>query len=163
MSKHYGDIPCVNLNGVTHITTSSSKCACGQEWMYGHKNRGGKYKNIIWRTLNAVNCPECIKKYEKTMQRKRNTMRIDLPFCNFQYCRYHFDGNCTKQSRYETCDFRETNEELEKKNEEIKTLANETREKFAERLKVNLEYDYCSYSQDLITLINDTVKELEEK
>lgn len=60
MSKHYGDIPCVNLNGVIHITAGASKCACTKEWIYGHKSRGGKFKNIIWRNKEAVTCPDCL-------------------------------------------------------------------------------------------------------
>lgn len=41
MAKYYGDIPCVKLNGIVHIT----KCA--------------KTENIIWRSLNAVTCEKC--------------------------------------------------------------------------------------------------------
>lgn len=35
-------------------------------------------------------------------------MRIDLPQCNFKYCRYCFDGNCTgKEIHRERCEFLE--------------------------------------------------------
>jgi uncharacterized FlaG/YvyC family protein len=43
---------------------------------------------------------------------------------------------------------------------DLKLARAEAIKEFAERLKTNLEYDYCSYSQDLIILINDTEKEL---
>ena len=33
-------------------------------------------------------------------------MRIDLPLCNFKSCRYCLDGNCTKKSEYERCEYR---------------------------------------------------------
>ena len=33
-------------------------------------------------------------------------MRIDLPLCNLQSCRYCFDGNCTKKSEHERCEYR---------------------------------------------------------
>lgn len=31
-------------------------------------------------------------------------MRIDLPRCGLQSCRFCFDGNCTNQGRYESCE-----------------------------------------------------------
>lgn len=33
-------------------------------------------------------------------------MRIDLPLCSFKYCRYCFDGNCTKETEYARCEYR---------------------------------------------------------
>lgn len=33
-------------------------------------------------------------------------MRIDLPLCNLKSCRYCFDGNCTKKSEHECCEYR---------------------------------------------------------
>lgn len=32
-------------------------------------------------------------------------MRIDLPCCGFKNCRYCFDGNCTKPSKLEKCEY----------------------------------------------------------
>ncbi len=32
-------------------------------------------------------------------------MRIDLPLCGFKNCKYQFDGNCTHEDEYETCEF----------------------------------------------------------
>lgn len=32
-------------------------------------------------------------------------MRIDLPLCGLDSCRYSFDGNCTSKSRYKSCEF----------------------------------------------------------
>lgn len=32
-------------------------------------------------------------------------MRIDLPQCGLDTCRYSFDGNCTNEKRYKTCEF----------------------------------------------------------
>lgn len=64
MSKHYGDIPCVNLNGTIHITVSGTKCLCGAEYAYGRPNRTEKKcVNIIWRTLEAVSCTKCKELY----------------------------------------------------------------------------------------------------
>lgn len=34
MSKYYGDIPCVKLNGIVHITKCATECLCGQKWSY---------------------------------------------------------------------------------------------------------------------------------
>lgn len=38
-------------------------------------------------------------------------MRIDLPACNFQNCRYCFDNNCTKKTAYQRCAYRFTKAE----------------------------------------------------
>lgn len=65
MSKHYGDFPCVNLNGKIHITVSGTQCLCGREWAYGRPSRSEKKcVNIIWRTINAVTCDECRAKHD---------------------------------------------------------------------------------------------------
>lgn len=32
-------------------------------------------------------------------------MRIDLPCCGFKNCRHCFDGNCTKPSEQEKCEY----------------------------------------------------------
>lgn len=32
-------------------------------------------------------------------------MRIDLPLCGLKPCRYCFDGNCTKKSEYDRCEY----------------------------------------------------------
>ena len=45
MAKYYGDIPCVKLNGIVHITKCATECLCGQKWS--------------WRSLNAVTCEKC--------------------------------------------------------------------------------------------------------
>ena len=42
-------------------------------------------------------------------------MRIDLPQCGFHYCRFQFDGNCTSTGKYEKCEYRYLNEQLERK------------------------------------------------
>lgn len=64
MAKYVGDIPCVNLGGIIHITTSATKCLCGKEWHYGSLNYNGKkFSNIIWRSLNAVSCKDCKDQY----------------------------------------------------------------------------------------------------
>jgi len=39
-------------------------------------------------------------------------MRIDLPGCGLEYCKYQFNGNCTDTKRYETCDYRHVSERL---------------------------------------------------
>jgi hypothetical protein len=32
-------------------------------------------------------------------------MRIDLPLCGLDSCRYSFDGNCISKPRYQGCEF----------------------------------------------------------
>lgn len=60
MSKHYGDLPCVNLNGTIHITVSGTKCLCGGTYTYGRPTRAEKKcVNIIWRKPEAVTCVTC--------------------------------------------------------------------------------------------------------
>ena len=61
----YGDIPCVNLSGIIHITKSSTECLCGDSWKYGVVSRAGKSKNIIWRNLDRVSCERCKEIYLK--------------------------------------------------------------------------------------------------
>ena len=34
MAKYYGDIPCVKLYGIVHITKCATECLCGQKWSY---------------------------------------------------------------------------------------------------------------------------------
>lgn len=66
MAKHYGDIPCANIEGIIHITKSATECLCGREWCYGYvnKDRPQKKQNIIWRELEAVTCYQCKEIYE---------------------------------------------------------------------------------------------------
>ena len=60
MAQNYGELPCVNLGGIIHITTRATKCLCGAVWHYGSLNHNGKkFSNIIWRSLGAVNCEAC--------------------------------------------------------------------------------------------------------
>ncbi len=60
MSKNYGDLPCVNLNNVIHITKNGTECLCGREWAYGRPSRSDKKSvNIIWRKPEAVTCAKC--------------------------------------------------------------------------------------------------------
>jgi len=40
-------------------------------------------------------------------------MRIDLPQCGFHYCRFQFDGNCTRTEKYEKCEYRYLSEQIE--------------------------------------------------
>lgn len=65
MGIGYGDMPCVNLSGIIHITKSATECLCGDTWKYGVINRAGKSKNIIWRDLDRVNCEKCKEIYLK--------------------------------------------------------------------------------------------------
>lgn len=32
-------------------------------------------------------------------------MRIDLPQCSFDTCRYYFDNNCTSKKKFEACEY----------------------------------------------------------
>lgn len=61
MSNYYGDIPCVKLNGIVHITKCATECLCGQKWSYSRPSNREDFKteNIIWRSLNAVTCEKC--------------------------------------------------------------------------------------------------------
>ena len=45
MAKYYGDIPCVKLDGVIHITKNGTECLCGAKWQYGYVNKD-KYSII---------------------------------------------------------------------------------------------------------------------
>lgn len=60
MSKYYGNLPCVKLNGVIHITVSGTQCLCGGTYTYGRPSRSEKKcVNIIWRTFDVVTCDMC--------------------------------------------------------------------------------------------------------
>lgn len=61
MSKYYGDIPCVKLNGIVHITKCATECLCGQKWSYSRPSNREDFQteNIIWRDLNVVTCKKC--------------------------------------------------------------------------------------------------------
>jgi len=68
MSKHYGDLPCVNLNGTIHITVSGTKCLCGGAYTYGRPSRTEKKcVNIIWRKPEAVSCTKCKELYTASL------------------------------------------------------------------------------------------------
>lgn len=71
LAKLYGDIACVKLENVIHITKDSTKCLCGKEWCYGRaKNRTTMVtSNLIWRSINAVNCKKCAEQYPKSEKR----------------------------------------------------------------------------------------------
>lgn len=58
MAKHYGDIPCVKLDGIIHITKNGTECLCGTKWRCGYINRDRPQNraNIIWRTSDVVTC-----------------------------------------------------------------------------------------------------------
>lgn len=58
MAKYYGDIPCVKLNGIVHITRCATECLCGEKWSYSRPSNREDFQteNIIWRNLNAVTC-----------------------------------------------------------------------------------------------------------
>ena len=61
MAKYYGDIPCVKLNGIVHITRCATECLCGEKWSYSRPSNREDFQteNIIWRNLNAVTCEKC--------------------------------------------------------------------------------------------------------
>lgn len=65
MAKLYGDIPCVKINGIQHITISGTECLCGQPYTYGKPmNRHSMTcNNLIWRELESVTCKTCRDKY----------------------------------------------------------------------------------------------------
>lgn len=67
MATHYGDIPCVRLNGIVHITVSGTKCLCGASYRYSHPDRMGNAGNIIWRDIEAVTCEKCRQKKEENI------------------------------------------------------------------------------------------------
>jgi len=110
-------------------------------------------------------------------------VRIDLPKCSFKNCKYHLDCNCTSQKRYDACEFRQAQVEIETLNNIIKEdcgmlpdyekyLGNKTRKDFAERLKeentvecdVSMGYGRPCYVDAIpIITIDNLVKELEGK
>ena len=61
MAKYYGDIPCVNIDGLVHITINATSCLCGRGYVYGKPVRRDDSQsfNIIWREIDAVSCAEC--------------------------------------------------------------------------------------------------------
>lgn len=60
MAKNYGDVPCVKICGIIHVTTSGISCLCGKSYTYAtHGRNGESAKNIIWRELEYVSCPKC--------------------------------------------------------------------------------------------------------
>lgn len=65
MAKLYGEIPCVKINGIQHITISGTECLCGQSYTYGRPiNRHDMTcNNLIWRELESVTCETCRDKY----------------------------------------------------------------------------------------------------
>lgn len=73
MAKMYGDIPCVNISGVIHITVNSKECLCGHAWSYEapflYAREGTKRTNIIWRRLEAVTCRRCKELFVKKEER----------------------------------------------------------------------------------------------
>ena len=77
-------------------------------------------------------------------------MRIDLPGCSFKNCKYCSDCNCINQNKYETCDFRAAEKEVEVLNTIIKKdcgmlpnyeayLGNKVRKEFAELVDKDIE------------------------
>lgn len=67
MAKYYGDLPCVRIGNIIHITENAFRCVCGQSWSYGKPTNREKLcsSNIIWRTIDAVNCEKCRQVYTK--------------------------------------------------------------------------------------------------
>lgn len=53
---------------------------------------------------------------------KVDFMRIDLPLCNLKTCRLQFDGNCTRKTEYEKCEYTITKSHLDYTIKLIKTL-----------------------------------------
>lgn len=50
MAKYYGDLPCVRIANVIHITENAFRCVCGQSWSYGRPTERESLhnNNIIW-------------------------------------------------------------------------------------------------------------------
>jgi hypothetical protein len=63
MIDNYGDIPCIEISSIKHITKSGTECLCGQKYQYGMISRDGKARNIIWRNINSVTCQKCKELY----------------------------------------------------------------------------------------------------
>lgn len=70
MARYFGDFPCAKIGGCVHITVSGSKCLCGREWNYDD-SFADKKTNLIWRTIDAVTCPECIVRNQELMEIKK--------------------------------------------------------------------------------------------
>lgn len=69
MAKYYGDIPCVKIGDLIHITVSGTLCLCGQNYSYGKYTDRNNYhrNNIIWREIHAVTCSKCKEKYKEAI------------------------------------------------------------------------------------------------
>lgn len=67
MAKYYGDLPCVRIGNVIHITENAFRCVCGQSWSYGRptERKSLHNNNIIWRDISAVSCEKCSSLYKK--------------------------------------------------------------------------------------------------
>lgn len=72
MSKYYGDIPCVNINNIIHITAGATSCLCGKHYTYGRPMNRNTLEtvNIIWRELEAVTCAKCKDVYNQIHSNK---------------------------------------------------------------------------------------------
>lgn len=77
MAKYYGDLPCVRIENVIHITENAFRCVCGQSWSYGRPTDREilHNSNIVWRTMDTVTCEKCRQVYTKGKINER-TYRI---------------------------------------------------------------------------------------
>lgn len=68
MRKRIPDYPCVKIEGVYHITTSSRTCLCGKEYKYGGVNMNSRTvitSPLRWIPFRQVTCEECRKRAEE--------------------------------------------------------------------------------------------------
>lgn len=85
-------------------------------------------------------------------------MRIDLPQCNFKFCLYSFDGNCTNKNRYETCEYQLDKAEIERLKTDVFALqykqavfleaANDLTANVVKEFVAKLKEHKCSYDLD---------------
>lgn len=101
-------------------------------------------------------------------------MRIDLPQCDFENCKYCFDGNCMKKSEYERCEYRQQKADIEGYghlevilNTAVDVLAADIKskeiKKFAERLGEDLGDIFMVNHPCVSAIIDNLVKEMTEE
>ena len=62
-------------------------------------------------------------------------MKIEKPFCNFQNCKYHQDGNCVNASKYENCKVTDLHSEIARLRVDLDNARADTVRKMQELIK----------------------------
>ena len=68
MDEKLKEYPCVEIDGVLHITVSGSRCACGKKYEYADIDMANTIvvrSPLLWRTLQEVTCAMCLESAQK--------------------------------------------------------------------------------------------------